>query len=109
MYRRHKTIAKEDSDRSLGLAHRTIARELELAHLDYQLELDWNEVALPLTPADVLSKYEKYLTEFERKEILEFEQIYFIGHRAHKVKTDVFDNNNNEYKYVLNDHIAYRY
>jgi dual specificity tyrosine-phosphorylation-regulated kinase 2/3/4 len=60
----------------------------------------------------VLSKYEKYLTDYERKEILDFEHIYFIGHRAHKVKANTsahFDNKNNDYKYVLNDHIAYRY
>jgi dual specificity tyrosine-phosphorylation-regulated kinase 2/3/4 len=49
---------------------------------------------------------------------LDFDHVYFIGHKAHKVRLGpvsnqsnltLFDNKNNEYKYVINDHIAYRY
>lgn len=41
--------------------------------------------------------------------------MYFIGHKAHKVNFEddrlesQFDNKNNEYRFVLNDHVAYRY
>lgn len=67
VHRRHKTITKDESTGSIGIAHRTIDRELELGNLEFRQELDWNEVELPLTPAEAIGRYNRYLTNFERK------------------------------------------
>ena len=47
---------------------------------------------LPLKGKEVLSKYSFYLSEFEKTEILEYDYVYFIGHKAKKIWEDKFDN-----------------
>lgn len=83
---------------------------------------------LPYPPLFVLQtpSFLHYLTSWERKEILNYSQIYFIGKKGIKKRTPNtptvypgadgfdskvvgFDDNNGSYIYVLYDHIGYRY
>ncbi|KAJ7349385.1 hypothetical protein DFH08DRAFT_865265 [Mycena albidolilacea] len=72
----------------------------------------------PSTPQAILkSSQAQYLSEFERKEILDFPAVYYIGAKSRK-KPAVLDNSTNNYGYdddrgdylvVNHDHLAYRY
>ncbi|KAJ7231446.1 hypothetical protein B0H12DRAFT_1239925 [Mycena haematopus] len=72
----------------------------------------------PSTPQAILrSSQNQYLSEFERKEILDFPAVYCIGAKSKK-KPAVLDNPTNNYGYdddrgdylvVNHDHLAYRY
>ncbi|KAJ7067731.1 hypothetical protein B0H15DRAFT_895756 [Mycena belliarum] len=72
----------------------------------------------PSTPAATLkSSQSQFLSEFERKEILDFPSVYCIGARSKK-KAAVLENSTNNYGYddergdylvVNHDHLAYRY
>lgn len=57
-----------------------------------------------------------YLTDFEKGEILDYRQVYFLGLEANKIHgvpkekhNFGYDNDKGDYKTVMNDHIAYRY
>lgn len=57
-----------------------------------------------------------YLTDFEKGEILDYWQVYFLGLESNKIhgipkeKNNFgYDNEKGDYKTVMNDHIAYRY
>jgi dual specificity tyrosine-phosphorylation-regulated kinase 2/3/4 len=68
--------------------------------------------------AEVLrSPSAKYLSEYERKEIRDYDKVYYIGARSHK-KPATLDNSTNNYGYdddrgdylvVNHDHFAFRY
>ncbi|KAF9001996.1 hypothetical protein BDQ17DRAFT_1281080 [Cyathus striatus] len=72
----------------------------------------------PSSPSDVLrSSQAQYLSEYERKEILDYPSVYCIGAKSKK-KLAVPDNSTNNYGYddergdyliITNDHLAYRY
>ncbi|KAJ7184093.1 hypothetical protein C8R46DRAFT_937896 [Mycena filopes] len=72
----------------------------------------------PSTPAAILkSSQNQFLSEYERKEILDFPAVYCIGARSKK-KPAVLDNSTNNYGYddergdyliVNHDHLSYRY
>ncbi|KAJ7490045.1 hypothetical protein B0H11DRAFT_1051727 [Mycena galericulata] len=72
----------------------------------------------PSIPTAILkSSQNQFLSEFERKEILDFPSVYCIGARSKK-KPAVLDNSTNNYGYdddrgdylvVNHDHLAYRY
>jgi dual specificity tyrosine-phosphorylation-regulated kinase 2/3/4 len=49
------------------------------------------------------------LTRHERNEIMDFPEIYFLGHPAKKQDRTQFDNRNHNYQVTLGDHLAYRY
>jgi dual specificity tyrosine-phosphorylation-regulated kinase 2/3/4 len=56
------------------------------------------------------------LTDYEKGEILDYKQIYFIAPDADKIKGSPlnpenygYDDDNGDYHTVLNDHIAYRF
>ena len=60
----------------------------------------------------------KDLTDYEKGEILDFKEILFIGKRkeAKKIKGNPlypynfgYDDDQGDYKVVINDHIGYRY
>ncbi|ORX61485.1 kinase-like protein [Hesseltinella vesiculosa] len=69
------------------------------------------------TPQTALKYYGPYLTKYECKEILEYNEVYFIGPHAKKVpaRHDQPDNNfgydddNGDYRVTMQDHLAYRY
>ncbi|KAF8652724.1 hypothetical protein AX16_004223 [Volvariella volvacea WC 439] len=82
--------------------------------------LKWPEAAppvVPVPPQEVLRLQPHYLSEYERKEILDYPNIYCIGAHSKK-KMAVLDDSTNNYSYddergdyqvVNHDHLAYRY
>lgn len=70
----------------------------------------------PGSPQSVCDKYHSLLTEYEREEIFCFPDIYFVGNRSHKINPDPndkynqgFDDDTNNYKLIVGDHLAYRF
>ena len=69
-----------------------------------------------MTPHDTLREFSHKLTGYERKEILEFPEIWFLGSESKKIEgvpggsqNCGYDDENGSYIKVLHDHIAYRY
>ena len=73
------------------------------------------EVVYPITPAQAIKMYAGRLTDYENGEILETEQVFFLGLNAVKVRGNSempnygFDDDRGDYRLVLSDHINYRY
>jgi dual specificity tyrosine-phosphorylation-regulated kinase 2/3/4 len=71
--------------------------------------------SFPTTPAIAINSLSKYLTNHEVSEILSYKAIYCLGANVEKVKGDMalpnlgYDDERNDYKIVLNDHLDYRY
>lgn len=70
----------------------------------------------PITGQQALLKYESLLTPYEKKEILDFEEVYYVGYLQKKVKADSphsedyqFDLGTHHYKVGMGDHLYYRY
>ena len=58
----------------------------------------------------------QFLTDYEKGEILDYKQIYFLGLNAKKIKGSPlqahnfgYDDERGDYKVVLKDHIGYRF
>jgi len=65
-----------------------------------------------MNPKKVLGLYYNSLTPFERHEILNYNKVYFIGSKVfyEKISGEFgFDDLDGCYKFVLHDHIGYRY
>lgn len=69
-----------------------------------------------MNPARVVALYESDLTKFERREVLDYDDIYFIGPNANKTQAPVpnapnsgYDDDRGDYIVCMRDHIAYRY
>lgn len=67
----------------------------------------------PITPKDAISHYSSMLTPYEKTEIFNYPEIYYIGKLSHKdsqkgAKPN-FDSPTHHYKVVIGDHILYRY
>lgn len=77
------------------------------------------DIVFPMEPRSVLLNFQKYLMECEKKEILEYEQIYWFDLKNRKVKgppknpsgvgNDGFDNDKNEYITEEGQHLAFRF
>lgn len=73
------------------------------------------EVRFPISPAVALRSFTSNLTNYEQSEILEYKQIYYLGQKANKPKTDLnginygYDDERGDYTIIIGDHIAYRY
>lgn len=71
----------------------------------------------PKSPTTALKYYAPYLSLYERTEILEYGQIYFIGDQAQKHPATLdkpernfgYDDERGDYIIVPRDHLAYRY
>lgn len=70
----------------------------------------------PISPEEAVEKYSSLLTRYEMTEILDFPAIYYLGIKYRKIEPDEsnkynfgFDTNENTYKLVNGDHLAYRY
>ena len=67
----------------------------------------------PITPEDALSRYSSALTQFEKKEILMFKEIFYLGKLAKKVNQkgtpSGFDTVSHHYNAQIGDHINYRF
>jgi dual specificity tyrosine-phosphorylation-regulated kinase 2/3/4 len=74
--------------------------------------------ATPLSPAAVIkSSQNQYLCDFERKEIQDYPNVYYIGARSkkhyaspdHSTNNYGYDDDRGDYQVVNHDHLAYRY
>ncbi|XP_026284517.2 dual specificity tyrosine-phosphorylation-regulated kinase 4 isoform X3 [Frankliniella occidentalis] len=72
--------------------------------------------SLPLTPAQAVKYYGSRLSEYERKEIESYPEVWYLGYEASKIHGEEgtaqnggFDDDNGSYNKVLHDHISYRY
>lgn len=69
----------------------------------------------PLKPAVVFKHFLNFLSKYEQEEILDYNEIYYIGLNSEKVKAELnvdnfgFDDERNNYRVVIGDHLAYRY
>lgn len=96
--------------------------------MDCDVQLIQASQSLPFSPHKVLENpdFSTFLTGYEKREIIDYARIYFIGKKGIKKRTprtpttyagadgsDMkvygFDDNNGSYIPVLHDHIAYRY
>uniref|UniRef100_UPI00398E4123 dual specificity tyrosine-phosphorylation-regulated kinase 4 isoform X1 n=1 Tax=Pristiophorus japonicus TaxID=55135 RepID=UPI00398E4123 len=71
---------------------------------------------LPLTPEEALIHFKSRLTNYEHKEILNTEEVWFLGLNPQKMEgssekqhNNGYDDEHGTYIKVLHDHIAYRY
>lgn len=67
-------------------------------------------------PVDALYLHGHQLSDFEREEILDFPQVYYVGDQAQKIdasrgapRNHGFDDASGRYRARLLDHVAYRY
>lgn len=70
---------------------------------------------LQMSSRMALNYFKLDLTDYERGEILDYHDVYFIGKISNKLKPDIgainygFDDERGDYLLVAGDHIAYRY
>ncbi|XP_027790614.1 dual specificity tyrosine-phosphorylation-regulated kinase 3 isoform X1 [Marmota flaviventris] len=71
---------------------------------------------VPLTPEQALKQYKHHLTAYEKLEIINYPEIYFVGPNAKKRHGVVggpnnggYDDADGAYIHVPRDHLAYRY
>ena len=82
-------------------------------HEDPQQKFD--SLQLPISPSLVYRYFKYLLSPFEQGEVLEFNEIYFLGLNAQKIKNYSvtmnygYDDDRGDYKIIIGDHIAYRY
>mmetsp|Transcript_20053 Transcript_20053/g.52077 ORF Transcript_20053/g.52077 Transcript_20053/m.52077 type:complete len:551 (-) Transcript_20053:266-1918(-) len=77
----------------------------------------------PITPQVALKRFGRVLTDYEKKEIMEYPNIYFVGPTATKIRAPAkdtpdasaraanygYDNSKARYRVVKHDHIGYRF
>ncbi|GBF91610.1 dual-specificity tyrosine-(Y)-phosphorylation regulated kinase [Raphidocelis subcapitata] len=72
----------------------------------------------PITPAQALKRYSEYLTPFEQSEVLQYNQVWFLGKadvakirgNPHAAKTNYgYDDERGDYVLTMHDHIGYRF
>ena len=70
----------------------------------------------PMKPGYCIKTFAKELTEYEKGEILQYRKVYFVGSKADKIEGSPltqnnhgYDDDNEDYKVVMGDHMAYRY
>ncbi|XP_011403420.2 PREDICTED: dual specificity tyrosine-phosphorylation-regulated kinase 4-like isoform X2 [Amphimedon queenslandica] len=73
-------------------------------------------IRLPMTPSQAIKEYGHRLTGYEKKEILEYPDVWFLGLESKKIEgvpggsqNCGYDDENGSYIKVLHDHISYRY
>ena len=69
-----------------------------------------------MKPSKALKLFLNQLTDYEKGEILDYQEIYYIGLTAQKIhgtpKNEFnygYDDEKGDYKVVMQDHIGYRY
>ena len=73
-------------------------------------------INFPITAAKAIKLFMNHLTDYEKGEILDYKQVYYIGVGAKKIKGSPYQNYNSgyddergDYKVILKDHIGYRW
>ncbi|KAH0790008.1 CMGC family protein kinase [Histomonas meleagridis] len=93
---------------------------LTLSHSPFPIHREHSNpkiIDAPITPEDALNNYSDSLTEYEKEEILNYPEIYFIGDPLKKIKpkkspsnpNNGFDFTTHHYKVTVGDQICYRY
>ena len=69
-----------------------------------------------MSAAQALKHFMKQMNDHETGEILDYKTIYYLGQNAEKIQGSIlktpnygYDDENGDYKVVINDHFAYRY
>lgn len=70
----------------------------------------------PMSAAQALKYFSNEMNDHETSEILDYKTVYYLGQNSEKVKGSIlktpnygYDDDQGDYKVVVNDHIAYRY
>ena len=70
----------------------------------------------PMTAAQALKYFISEMNDHEASEILDYKTVYYLGQNSEKIKGSIlktpnygYDDDQGDYKVVINDHIAYRY
>ncbi|CDW76667.1 serine threonine protein kinase [Stylonychia lemnae] len=79
-------------------------------------QIDATEVRYPISPGQALKLFLNNLTDYEKGEILNQKEVYFLGLNAQKIHGSPrlphnygYDDDRGDYQVVLRDHLAYRY
>uniref|UniRef100_A0A671RB72 dual-specificity kinase n=2 Tax=Sinocyclocheilus anshuiensis TaxID=1608454 RepID=A0A671RB72_9TELE len=71
---------------------------------------------LPMSPTTALKHFQNQLTEFEKEEIMDYSEIWYLGLDTKKIEgsqgspqNSGYDDEHGSYLKVLHDHIGYRY
>ncbi|CAG9333022.1 unnamed protein product [Blepharisma stoltei] len=74
-----------------------------------------SEIHFPITPKIALTQLIDELSDFEKREVLEYAEIYYLGKNNCKIMriedghNNGYDNDHSDYLLIKGDHIAYRY
>jgi dual specificity tyrosine-phosphorylation-regulated kinase 2/3/4 len=75
-----------------------------------------SETVEMMSPIDALYLHGEHFTEFEREEVLDFKEVFYVGAGAKKInaarggpRNHGFDDSTGRYRCRTNDHVAYRY
>lgn len=69
----------------------------------------WKLQDFPVSPEKALFLFKSHLSLVELTEIHKFPEIYWIGIGANKIKSIGFDDEDGDFRLIVNDHISYRY
>ena len=103
-----KRMIKNNSNTSL---HASSTRNSnQLVKTEFPVE---GKICMPSRMA--LNYFKPDLTEYEKSEILEYQDVYYLGKITNKIKTNPsginygYDDDRGDYLLIAGDHIAYRY
>ncbi|OMJ75725.1 hypothetical protein SteCoe_25062 [Stentor coeruleus] len=109
-------IKPRENVKSARLSHRnSISREKSAAPTIQEPNTPISTSNFPLKPSAVFKQYLQHITKFEQAELLDYSEVYYLGINSNKIKGDIneenygYDDDRNDYKIVIGDHIAYRY
>eukprot|EP00118_Oscarella_pearsei_P005515 m.25402 g.25402 ORF g.25402 m.25402 type:complete len:626 (+) comp28798_c0_seq7:107-1984(+) len=78
--------------------------------------MEQDKLPKPVNAAVVLRHYRDVMSDFERSEVIDFDEIWFLGLEAKKVRAirgapnnHGFDDDSGNYTCVMHDHLIYRY
>lgn len=77
-----------------------------------RLENVTRDLQLPLPSSQVLKQFYEELTDYEKSELLDFDEIYYMGNglaRYNFERTRTFDDENDDYNTYVGEHLGYRY
>jgi len=91
-----------------------VRRELEKERKEQEAQMKGTP---PMSPQSALKSYAPYLSLYERSEIVDYPNVYFVGPEAAKAPASPeltgcnygFDDERGDYKIIPKDHLCYRY
>ncbi len=97
-------------------SHSLLAAKSAKASPKKEQEPQPEQVKMPITAATALRLFSEQLTQYEQGEILDHQEVFFLGLKAAKVKQPGinainfgFDDERGDYHVIQGDHLAYRY